>query len=71
MRRILPRISPSDEIDRGESSRQFVRYGAPNPVGPHAFRVPSPTIFLDFNETQNRSNHNHTFFRSVAGDFGL
>jgi len=60
-----------DQIDRGESSCHFAWYGKPDPDGPYAFRVQSPTIFLDFNDTQNQSNHIHTFFRSVAGDFGL
>ena len=49
----------------------FAWYGSTNPTKPHSFRIQGAAFFLDFNDTQNETNHIHTFFRSYQGDFGL
>ena len=48
----------------------FAWYGPTDISRPHAFRLWGPTLFIDFNDTQNQTNHIHTFFRSHLGDFG-
>jgi len=60
-----------DQLDRGERGMHFAWYGPADRSKPHAFRVQSPTFFIDFNDTQNGVNHIHTFYRSLTGDFGL
>jgi len=58
------------QLTRGEGDMHFAWYGPTDPTKPHAFRVQSPTLFIDFNDTQNETNHIHTFYRSLLGDFG-
>jgi hypothetical protein len=49
----------------------FAWYGPPDPYKPHAFRLQSPELYIDFNNKQDEANHIHTFYRSATGDFGL
>ena len=60
----------TDQIARGESSMHFAWFGSTDVTKPHAFRVQSSTFYIDFNDTQNDTNHIHTFYRSLLGDFG-
>ncbi len=59
-----------DRIDRGVADAHFAWYGPADAASNHAFRVQALTFLIDFNNTQNGTNHIHTFFRSVGGDFG-
>ena len=59
------------QADRGSSALHFAWYGPADLAKPHAFRVQGPTLFIDFNDTQNDTNHIHTYYRSLLGDFGL
>jgi hypothetical protein len=60
-----------DQLSRDPESIHFAWYGSTDPTKPHAFRVQGKAFFIDFNDTQNETNHIHTFYRSLLGDFGL
>ena len=49
---------------------RFAWYGPTDPTKPHAFRVTGQMVVIDFNDTQNETNHIHTFYRRVERDFG-
>jgi len=58
------------EYARDEPTVHFAWYGPTELNKPHAFRVQGTAFLVDFNDTQNNTNHIHTFYRSAAGDFG-
>lgn len=60
-----------DQLARGEEDFHLAWYGPADPSRPHTFRVQGPTLFIDFNDKQDRANPIHTFDRSRPGDFGL
>jgi hypothetical protein len=37
----------------------------------HQYRVQGPTFLIEYNNTQNNANHVHSFWRDLAGDFGI
>ncbi len=59
------------QIARSESSLHFAWSGPADRSKPHSFRIQGPTLFIDFNDTQNNQNHIHTFYRSFVNDFGV
>jgi hypothetical protein len=60
-----------DQFAKDPESIHFAWYGSTDPTKPHAFRIQGSAFFIDFNDTQNETNHIHTFYRSFLGDFGL
>jgi hypothetical protein len=60
-----------DQIERSDRTVHFAWYGPVDLKKPHAFRLQGSTYFIDFNDTQNETNHIHTFYRSLLGDFGI
>ena len=38
--------------------------------GPHYYRVQGPTFLIEYDNTQNNSNHIHSVWRDYNGDFG-
>lgn len=58
------------DLDRGAKDLHFAWYGPVDVAKPHAFRVQGSTLLIDFNDTQNDTNHIHTYYRSMLGDFG-
>ncbi len=38
--------------------------------GPHYYRVQGPTFLIEYDNTQNNSNHIHSVWRDFNGDFG-
>lgn len=58
------------QLDHGAEGLHFGWYGPVDPTRPHAFRIQGPTLLIDFNNTQNNTNHIHTYYRSMLGDFG-
>lgn len=60
-----------DLAKSSEETLHFAWFGPADMKQPHAFRIQSPSLYIDFNNTQNDVNHIHTFYRSVVGDFGL
>jgi hypothetical protein len=65
------RVELLDQLTRDPESIHFAWYGPADPTKPHAFRIQGKAFFIDFNMTQNETNHIHTFYRSLLGDFGL
>jgi hypothetical protein len=61
----------AEGLDGAPRSFHFAWYGPLDPYKPHAFRLQSPELSIDFNDKQDEANHIHTFYRSAAGDFGL
>jgi hypothetical protein len=37
----------------------------------HYYRVQGPTLLIEYNNTQNIANHVHSYWRDMAGDFGI
>lgn len=37
----------------------------------HYYRVQGPTFLIEYNNTQNNANHVHSYWRDLAGDFGI
>lgn len=37
----------------------------------HYYRVQGPTFLIEYNNTQNDANHVHSYWRDMAGDFGI
>jgi hypothetical protein len=37
----------------------------------HYYRVQGPTLLIEYNNTQNTANHVHSYWRDMAGDFGI
>lgn len=37
----------------------------------HYYRVQGPTFLIEYNNTQNSANHVHSYWRDLAGDFGI
>ncbi len=60
-----------DQFSRDPQSIHFAWYGPIDVTKPHAFRIQGSAFFIDFNDTQNQTNHIHTFYRSLLGDFGM
>ncbi|WP_435015497.1 DUF3500 domain-containing protein [Tundrisphaera sp. TA3] len=58
------------QFRQGQSPLYFAWYGPADTMQNHAFHIQGPTLYIDFNDTQNGVNHIHTFYRSLLGDFG-
>jgi hypothetical protein len=37
----------------------------------HYYRLQGPTFLIEYNNTQNNANHVHSYWRDLAGDFGI
>lgn len=48
----------------------FAWMGATDRSGPHYYRIQSPAFLIEFDNTQNGSNHIHLVWREFEGDFG-
>ena len=49
----------------------FAWTGVENKGGPHYYRVQAPSFLIEYDNTQNDSNHVHSVWRDYAGDFGF
>jgi hypothetical protein len=38
---------------------------------PHYYRVQGPTFLIEYDNTQNDSNHVHSVYRDLKNDFGM
>lgn len=61
----------AERLARARQGYRFAWYGPPDPFRPHAFRLWSPELEIDFNDKQEEANHIHTYYRNASGDFGL
>jgi len=49
----------------------FAWAGTEQRGGPHYYRIQSPKFLIEYDDTQNNSNHIHAVWRDLEGDFGL
>jgi hypothetical protein len=61
----LDRIAPA-EVER----IHFAWAGSIEAGKPHYYRVHSPRLLIEFDNTQNNANHIHAVYRDLANDFG-
>jgi len=56
----------------GDSARQlhFAWAGSTEPRRPHYYRIQSPRLLVEYDNTQRDANHVHTVWRDPHGDFG-
>ncbi len=59
-----------DQIKKAGSNINFAWAGVAEKGGPHYYRVQGPTFLVEYDNTQNNSNHVHSVWRDFAGDFG-
>ena len=55
----------------GFETIQFAWWGDTEPNLRHYYRVQGPTFLIEYNNTQNNANHVHSYWRDLAGDFGI
>lgn len=55
----------------GFETIQFAWWGDTEPNQRHYYRVQGPTFLIEYNNTQNNANHVHSYWRDLAGDFGI
>ncbi|MFN0053767.1 MAG: DUF3500 domain-containing protein [Planctomycetales bacterium] len=55
----------------GFDSIHFAWWGDSERNQRHQYRVQGPTFIIEYNNTQNDANHVHSFWRDLAGDFGI
>ncbi len=61
-----------EEIKKaGGDNVRFAWQGVADRNGPHAYKVQGPSFLIEFNNTQNNSNHVHAVWRNMLGDFAL
>lgn len=49
----------------------FAWTGVKEKSGPHYYRVQAPSFLVEYDNTQNNSNHVHSVWRNYDGDFGM
>jgi hypothetical protein len=59
-----------DQIQKAGTNLYFAWAGVEQRGGPHYYRVQSPTFLIEYDNTQNDSNHIHSVWRDFNGDFG-
>jgi len=48
----------------------FAWAGVEEKGGPHYYRIQTPDFIIEYDNTQNNSNHIHAVWREIKGDFG-
>lgn len=59
------------QIQKAGNNVHFAWAGVAEKGGPHYYRVQAPTFLIEYDNTQNDSNHVHAVWRDFDGDFGL
>lgn len=60
-----------DKIDTaGIDSLYFAWAGSLHPGAGHYYRIQSPVVLIEYDNTQNNANHVHTVVRDLTNDFG-
>ncbi|MGE5192146.1 MAG: DUF3500 domain-containing protein [Deltaproteobacteria bacterium] len=55
----------------GVDNIYFAWWGGTERNQPHYYRIQGPTFLIEYNNTQNKANHVHSYWRDFAGDFGI
>ncbi len=63
-------VARMDALKKAGNNVNFVWAGVEERGGPHYYRVQAPTFVLEYDNTQNDSNHIHAVWRDFNGDFG-
>lgn len=58
-------------MQAGIDNIYFAWWGQSERNEPHYYRVQGPTFLVEYNNTQNKANHVHLYWRDLAGDFGI
>jgi len=58
-------------MQAGVDNIHFAWWGETERNGPHYYRLQGPTFLVEYNNTQNKANHVHLYWRDFAGDFGI
>jgi hypothetical protein len=58
-------------MEAGFDNIHFAWWGDTERNQRHQYRVQGPTFIIEYNNTQNNANHVHSFWRDLAGDFGI
>src|SRR6266536_4351163 len=59
-----------DQINKAGRNVYFVWAGGIKPGDPHYYRVQTPSLLIELDDTQDNANHIHTVWRDFNGDFG-
>jgi hypothetical protein len=59
-----------DQIRKAGSRLWFAWSGGLEPRDPHYYRIQSPTFLIEYDDTQDDTNHIHSVWRDFTGDFG-
>lgn len=59
-----------DQVKKAGDKVYFAWAGVEQRGGPHYYRIQSPAFLIEYDDTQNNSNHIHTVWRDFNGDFG-
>lgn len=71
--RVLPELAKTrlDALQKaGFDKVMFGWAGVMEVGGPHYYRIQGPTFLIEYDNTQNDSNHIHSVWRDFKGDFG-
>ena len=60
-----------DQFSRTQDKLFFAWSGGIEPGQPHYYRIQTPAILIEFDDTQDNANHIHSVWRDFNGDFGL
>jgi hypothetical protein len=70
--RVVTELSTSRRAALRKSGMDAITFGwagVADPGGPHYYRVQGPTFLIEYDNTQNDSNHIHSVWRDFDGDF--
>jgi hypothetical protein len=59
-----------DQIKKAGNRLWFAWSGGIEPKDPHYYRIQSPTFLVEYDDTQDDTNHIHSVWRDFTGDFG-
>ena len=57
--------------EEGVGDIHFGWAGSQHRNQPHYYRIHGPSIFVEYDNTQNMANHIHSVWRDIEGDFGF
>jgi len=73
LRRVPDGLSPqADYEDEAMLNAVHLAWAGPTGLGqPHYYRLQSPRLLIEYDNTQRQANHAHSVWRDPAADFGF
>ena len=75
LRRLLATYTgrvPDGVVDQPDLDEVHVAWaGSPEPGQPHYYRLQGPGLLVEWDDTQDDADHEHSVWRNPAGDFGV